>query len=96
MGALDVCPFIPVRGVTMDECVLCAQAFGQRLAEELGVPGACLGKGGLSQGLPQPAPPHFTSVPISSNSSHPLRFSALASLKMRFKKKTPKHYHAGF
>ncbi|MXQ82224.1 hypothetical protein E5288_WYG010838 [Bos mutus] len=39
MGALDVCPFIPVRGVTMDECVLCAQAFGQRLAEELGVPG---------------------------------------------------------
>nr|XP_044606979.1 formimidoyltransferase-cyclodeaminase isoform X3 [Equus asinus] len=38
MGALDVCPFIPVRGVSMDECVLCAQAFGQRLAEELGVP----------------------------------------------------------
>lgn len=38
MGALDVCPFIPVRGVGMDECVLCAQAFGQRLAEELGVP----------------------------------------------------------
>lgn len=41
MGALDVCPFIPVRGVGMDECVLCAQAFGQRLAEELGVPGEC-------------------------------------------------------
>ncbi|XP_038317759.1 formimidoyltransferase-cyclodeaminase isoform X2 [Canis lupus familiaris] len=38
MGALDVCPFVPVRGVTMDECVLCAQAFGRRLAEELGVP----------------------------------------------------------
>ncbi|KAB0374259.1 formimidoyltransferase-cyclodeaminase [Muntiacus reevesi] len=38
MGALDVCPFIPIRGVTMDECVHCAQAFGQRLAEELGVP----------------------------------------------------------
>ncbi|XP_006163190.1 formimidoyltransferase-cyclodeaminase [Tupaia chinensis] len=38
MGALDVCPFIPVRGVGMDECVLCAQAFGQRLAEELDVP----------------------------------------------------------
>ncbi|ELK34016.1 Formimidoyltransferase-cyclodeaminase, partial [Myotis davidii] len=38
MGALDVCPFIPVKGVGMDECVLCAQAFGQRLAEELGVP----------------------------------------------------------
>lgn len=39
MGALDVCPFIPVRGVSMDECVLCAKAFGQRLAEELNVPG---------------------------------------------------------
>ncbi|XP_008838712.1 formimidoyltransferase-cyclodeaminase isoform X2 [Nannospalax galili] len=38
MGALDVCPFIPVRGVSMDECVLCAQAFGHRLAEELNVP----------------------------------------------------------
>nr|XP_020034250.1 formimidoyltransferase-cyclodeaminase [Castor canadensis] len=38
MGALDVCPFIPVRGVSMDDCVLCAQAFGQRLAEELNVP----------------------------------------------------------
>ncbi|XP_006876173.1 PREDICTED: formimidoyltransferase-cyclodeaminase [Chrysochloris asiatica] len=38
MGALDVCPFIPVRDVSMEECVLCAQAFGQRLAEELGVP----------------------------------------------------------
>ncbi|XP_012413412.1 formimidoyltransferase-cyclodeaminase [Trichechus manatus latirostris] len=38
MGALDVCPFIPVRDISMDECVLCAQAFGQRLAEELEVP----------------------------------------------------------
>uniref|UniRef100_A0A8C2P195 Formimidoyltransferase-cyclodeaminase n=1 Tax=Capra hircus TaxID=9925 RepID=A0A8C2P195_CAPHI len=47
MGALDVCPFIPVRGVTMDECVLCAQAFGQRLAEELGVPGESPGRQSL-------------------------------------------------
>uniref|UniRef100_G3VL73 Formimidoyltransferase-cyclodeaminase n=1 Tax=Sarcophilus harrisii TaxID=9305 RepID=G3VL73_SARHA len=38
MGALDVCPFIPVKNVTMEECVLCAHAFGQRLAQELGVP----------------------------------------------------------
>lgn len=41
MGALDVCPFVPVRGVSMDQCVLCAQDFGQRLAEELKVPGGC-------------------------------------------------------
>ncbi|XP_070567035.1 formimidoyltransferase-cyclodeaminase-like [Ptychodera flava] len=38
MGALDVCPFIPVRGVTMEDCVLCAKEFGERLAGELGVP----------------------------------------------------------
>lgn len=39
MGALDVCPFVPVRNVSMEECVTCAHIFGQRLAAELGVPG---------------------------------------------------------
>ncbi|NXT84957.1 FTCD cyclodeaminase, partial [Zapornia atra] len=38
MGALDVCPFVPVMNVTMEECVTCAHLFGQRLAAELGVP----------------------------------------------------------
>ncbi|WP_020588883.1 glutamate formimidoyltransferase [Desulfobacter curvatus] len=38
MGALDVCPFIPVAGVTMDECVEVSKRFGKRLADELGVP----------------------------------------------------------
>lgn len=38
MGALDVCPFIPVRGVSVEECVGVAKVFGQRLAEEVGVP----------------------------------------------------------
>jgi glutamate formiminotransferase/formiminotetrahydrofolate cyclodeaminase len=38
LGALDVCPFVPVSGVTMDDCVRCAQEFGRRLAEELRVP----------------------------------------------------------
>ncbi|XP_045615901.1 formimidoyltransferase-cyclodeaminase [Procambarus clarkii] len=38
MGALDVCPFIPVRGVTEEECVVVAKTFGARLAQELGVP----------------------------------------------------------
>lgn len=38
MGALDVCPFVPVSGVTMDDCVAAAKEFGRRLAEELGVP----------------------------------------------------------
>jgi len=38
MGALDVCPFIPVRGVNVDECVKISKIFGRRLAEEVGVP----------------------------------------------------------
>jgi glutamate formiminotransferase/formiminotetrahydrofolate cyclodeaminase len=38
MGALDVCPFVPVSGVTMQECVVCAREFGRRAGEELGVP----------------------------------------------------------
>ncbi len=38
MGAMDVCPFIPVAGVTMDECVEISKQFGKRLADELGVP----------------------------------------------------------
>lgn len=38
-GALDVCPFIPVQNVSMDDCVNCANMFGQKLAEMLHVPG---------------------------------------------------------
>lgn len=37
-GALDVCPFIPVAGVTMAECVEISKIFARRAAEELGVP----------------------------------------------------------
>jgi len=38
VGALDVCPFVPVSGVTMDECVALANEFGRRAAETLGIP----------------------------------------------------------
>jgi glutamate formiminotransferase / formiminotetrahydrofolate cyclodeaminase len=38
MGAMDVCPFVPVAHVTMEECVECAKAFGARAGEELGIP----------------------------------------------------------
>ena len=37
-GALDVCPFIPVSNVTLEECVEIARAFGRRVAEELNIP----------------------------------------------------------
>jgi glutamate formiminotransferase/formiminotetrahydrofolate cyclodeaminase len=38
MGAMDVCPFIPVANVTMDECVEISKTFGRLAAETLGVP----------------------------------------------------------
>jgi len=38
LGAMDVCPFIPVRGVTMEECVTCAKELGHLLASELDIP----------------------------------------------------------
>jgi len=38
MGATDVCPFVPVAGVTMAECVEIAKKLGRRVAEELAIP----------------------------------------------------------
>ena len=38
MGATDVCPFVPVSGVTMDDCVELAQKLGKRVGDELGIP----------------------------------------------------------
>ena len=38
MGATDVCPFVPVKGVTMDYCVEIAKEVGKRVAEELNIP----------------------------------------------------------
>lgn len=38
MGALDVLPFVPIRGLTMDECVVIARNAGQRIADELDIP----------------------------------------------------------
>ena len=38
VGALDVLPFVPVRGVTLEECVRLAHEAGRRVWAELGVP----------------------------------------------------------
>ena len=38
IGATDVLPFVPVRGVTMDECVEIAHRAGERIARELKIP----------------------------------------------------------
>ena len=39
MGATDVCPFVPVAGVTMEDCKAAAHALGKRVGKELGIPG---------------------------------------------------------
>ena len=41
MGACDVCPLIPVSGITMDECAELARTLAKRIADELGVPTYC-------------------------------------------------------
>jgi len=38
MGATDVCPFVPVSGMTMDECSDLARRLGKRVGDELGIP----------------------------------------------------------
>jgi glutamate formiminotransferase / formiminotetrahydrofolate cyclodeaminase len=38
LGAADVVPFVPLDGVTMDECVALAKALGQRVGDELDIP----------------------------------------------------------
>jgi glutamate formiminotransferase/formiminotetrahydrofolate cyclodeaminase len=37
VGAMDVCPFVPVSGVTMDDCVVLANELGRRASAELGI-----------------------------------------------------------
>src|SRR6188508_1319705 len=37
MGATDVCPLIPIAGVTMEEAVEFAKKLGKRVGEELGI-----------------------------------------------------------
>ena len=39
MGATDVCPFVPVAGVTMDDCIKVAHEVGERVGKELNIPG---------------------------------------------------------
>lgn len=38
VGAMDVVPFVPIRGVTMEDCVELARRVGERIGTELGIP----------------------------------------------------------
>lgn len=41
MGATDVCPLIPVSGITLEECAELARGLAKRTSEELGIPCYC-------------------------------------------------------
>ena len=38
MGATDVCPFVPVSGVTTEECIELSKEVAKKVGEELGIP----------------------------------------------------------
>jgi glutamate formiminotransferase len=38
LGATDVLPFVPIRGLTVDDCAALAHQAGQRIADELSIP----------------------------------------------------------
>ncbi len=38
IGATDVCPFVPLQGVSMDDCVAIARRLGERVGRELNIP----------------------------------------------------------
>ncbi len=41
MGATDVCPLIPVSGITLEECAELARKLAKRISDELNVPTYC-------------------------------------------------------
>ncbi|NWF88819.1 MAG: glutamate formimidoyltransferase [Ignavibacteriaceae bacterium] len=38
MGAIDVVPFVPVKNITMDECVKISEAYAEQASQELSIP----------------------------------------------------------
>ena len=38
IGATDVCPFIPLEGATMEDCIVLARTLGERVGKELQIP----------------------------------------------------------
>lgn len=41
MGATDVCPLIPIAGITLEECAALARRLAERIATEAGIPCYC-------------------------------------------------------
>ncbi len=49
MGAADVIPFVPLRGITMEGCVELARGFAKELAETLHVPVYCYDRAAFTE-----------------------------------------------
>jgi glutamate formiminotransferase len=47
IGAADVVPFVPLRGMAMDGCVALARSLGRRVGDELGLPVYLYGEAAL-------------------------------------------------
>jgi glutamate formiminotransferase / formiminotetrahydrofolate cyclodeaminase len=48
MGATDVCPLVPVSGITMEETVVYARGLAERIGRELSIPVYCYEEAALS------------------------------------------------
>ncbi|MDH3255315.1 MAG: glutamate formimidoyltransferase [Acidobacteriota bacterium] len=48
-GATDVCPLVPVSGVSMEEAVHLARRLGKRIGDELGIPVYCYEQAALQE-----------------------------------------------
>ena len=49
-GATDVCPFVPVAGITMEETVNYARTLAKRIGDEIGIPTYCYENAALTEG----------------------------------------------
>ena len=49
MGATDVCPLVPVSGITMEETVVYARKLAERIGNELGIPVYCYENAALEE-----------------------------------------------
>lgn len=50
LGAVDVCPFVPLQGIDMESCAILAQKLAVRVSEELNLPSYLYGSAASSDG----------------------------------------------
>ncbi len=53
-GATDVCPLVPVSGISMEETVEYARQLAERIGNEIGIPVYCYENAALFRGAQEP------------------------------------------